>query len=102
MRACAVRHCQYIAETAIEDFVVCALHDSSHVRRMLESMQAPAAYWMDDRPIVLPCDELSERDFEPQPVIEGAMRALDDPRLASVPGTPSVSIHPHFDLTRER
>lgn len=93
-RVCSVRHCRYIAEGAIEDFVVCALHDAPQTRGILEQLMAPAAYY---GPIVLPCGPLLESDFEPREAHPDAIRAADDPRISD--GPPKMT-HPNYDLTR--
>ncbi len=102
MNLCAVSNCLYIADSFIEDFPVCALHNAHQTRKILERLEAPAAYWMHDRPIVMPCGDLTEEDFVTFGAPEGAMHAWEDQRLANVPTTPHRQIHPDFDLTGER
>jgi hypothetical protein len=67
---------------------------------MLEQLQAPGAFWGEDRPIVLPVGELTEDDFVAKPAHKGAIHVWEDKRLADVPTTPTMMIHRHFDLTR--
>jgi hypothetical protein len=102
---CAVRHCRYVAVSGLGDegeFLVCALHDAPQTLGILEQLMAPASYWGDDgRPIVLPCGELRESDFEPSEAPADAICASDDPRLAEIPDGPSKMTHPNFDLTAE-
>lgn len=98
---CAVAQCDYVAEGAIEDFPVCALHNARQTRLILERLELPHAAWMDDRPIVYPAGtELTEAHFAPKPSRAG-LRAWEDPRLSEVPDRPSRAIHPDFDLTQE-
>jgi hypothetical protein len=97
---CAVYSCWYIADSSIEDFPVCALHDAPQTRGLLEKLQRPGAFWMDDRPIVCPIGELQESDFEEKTATEGAIHCWDDPNLANVPDKPSWKISPAYDLTR--
>jgi len=96
---CAVHSCGHIADSAIEDFPVCALHDAPHTRSILEKLQRPSAAWMDDRPIVIPCGDLLESDFEKRAAHEGSIHCWDDPMLADIPDTPSRRIFPAYDLT---
>ena len=99
---CAVAHCLYIAESSIDEFVVCTLHDAPQTRGILERLQLPASFWAHDRPIVLPVGDLTEEELIKVPAAaEGSIYAWQDPHLASVPDTPSRQIHPNFDLTRE-
>jgi hypothetical protein len=97
---CAVAHCLYIAESSIDDFVVCALHDAPQTRGILERLQMPGAYWFHERPIVLPTGDLTEADLIKVEAHEGSIYAWQDKSLADVPDFPSRSIHPNFDLTR--
>ncbi len=99
MILCAVRHCDYIADSAIEDFPVCSLHDAAQTRGILEKLMRPGAYWMDDRPIVCPCGDLGESDFAERAAPEGSLHCWDDPLMAGVPDTPSRKISPAYDLT---
>jgi hypothetical protein len=99
---CAVRHCRYVAVSDFEGFAVCVLHDAPQTLGILEQLMVPASYWGDDgRPIVLPCGELSERDFESREAPASAICATDDPKLAEIPDGSSKMTHPNFDLTRE-
>lgn len=100
--ACFVRHCRYVAESAIEDYHVCPLHDAPQVRRLLEEGQAPAAYLdRGGRPIVLPCGVLAESDFKEHSTT-GLMRAEEDEAFAESMRHMTHSLtHPYFDLTRE-
>jgi len=97
---CAVRCCRYIAESSRDGFVVCTLHDAPQVWRIVEMLQAPAAFWGDDRPIVLPVGELVESDLIPVAAANGALYAWQDERLANVPSTPSSQTHRFYDLMR--
>jgi hypothetical protein len=99
MHRCFVIGCGYVAESAIEDYQVCALHDAPQVRSMLERLERPHAYWCEERPIVLPCGVLTEKDFVPHTGV-GAIRAADDPQLALVDETPTRMVLPCYDLTR--
>lgn len=99
MTACFVHSCDYVAESAIEDFLVCALHNNRRTRKILEQMRMPMHCYSDERPIVMPCRELRVEDFEAKESRTG-LRAVDDPKLVEVPDTPSRKIHPDFDLTR--
>ena len=93
---CAVRHCPYLAESSIEDFVVCSLHDSPLTRVMLEVGKAPGSFWMDERPIILPVGDLEERDFSER-IAEG-IYAHDDERMIDVAPGPVRMIHASYDL----
>lgn len=97
---CMVAHCPYLAESSLDDFAVCALHDAPHVRAILEDGRLPGAYfWPDGRPLVIPCGELQLEHFEPS---EGAtMRAADDPMMAEVPEKATMMVWKQFDLTQE-
>ena len=98
---CSVRCCTYIADAAIEDFNVCALHDHDSVRSLLEKLYAPCAFsGADDRPIVLPVGVLTEADLVPEPALPGAIHVWEDPRMTEVPEGPSLITHKAFDLTR--
>lgn len=91
-----MRCCRYTADSTIEDFVVCALHDAPQVRALLEQLKAPAAYRAaDGRPIVLPCGELEESDFEPK--MGEDKRAV----LGWVKVGRSARVLPCFDLTNK-
>ena len=96
---CAVRGCAYLAEGSIEDYPVCSLHDAPQVRDILERLKRPGAYWCDQRPIVLPCGELDEADFEPTPARATSIHVWEDERMLSVPDTPSRGVLPCYDLT---
>lgn len=98
---CAVRCCRYIADSDIEGFLVCVLHDAPQTRAILEELKLPAAFWMHGRPIVLPCGDLLESDFEQQAAPEDAIQIWDDPaeHVQSIPSTPSRTIAPCYDLT---
>ena len=98
---CAVTGCVYRAESALEDFVVCALHDAPQTRAILERLERPGAYWAHGRPIVLPCGELTEQEFALQPVLPNDIHAWEDEWLASIPTEPTRQICPQYDLTRE-
>ena len=98
MILCAVRHCCYLADSAIEDFHVCVLHDAPQTRGILEKLQTPAAYWAHERPIVVPCGDLESGDFERRAAPEGALYAYQDKRLANVPTTASKQTYPAYDL----
>ena len=89
--------CAYEAEAAFEDFQVCLLHDSPKVLTILEAFQFPHAYWMDDRPLVLPAGPLQEEHFVQN---EASIDIHNCSLLAAVPDGPSKFIHPDFDLTR--
>lgn len=96
---CNVSHCRYTASTDIEAFPVCALHDTSHVRAILEDLHKPGHYWSYERPIVLPCGPLKEEHFAP---IEG--EGIDPetcPRLAEIDFDCHSFVLPRFDLTKE-
>jgi hypothetical protein len=99
-RLCSVRGCLYVAETFIDDYAVCALHDAPQTRGILEKLQRPQACWCLERPIVLPCGDLDESDFEVREAPEDAICAWDDETLASVPAEQPSGLHPNFDLTR--
>lgn len=64
MKTCAVRGCIAPATTAIEDFVCCEAHCTPETRAILERLEAPGKFYYKDKPIVLPCGELLESDFE--------------------------------------
>lgn len=100
--SCMVRHCTYKAEHTLHDhgdFQVCALHDCKAVREILEEMEGgPAHYWVNDRPVVLPCiANLDETWFEPRAALPDAVFALDDPALLEVDPVPTRAILPQFD-----
>ena len=98
---CAVRHCMYIAESAIEDYLVCSLHDAPQVRGILEELKRPCAYFAHSRPIVLPCGDLDESDFVPRPVNDDSIHVWEDTSelMQSIPDTPSRNVSPNYDLT---
>lgn len=96
-----VANCAYIAEGAIDDFEVCALHDHAATRGILEEGWRPAAYSVPSgHPIVMPCGPLEEKHLDPLSAPEWAVRAADDPRLDAVPEGPAPNVHPDFDLSR--
>lgn len=98
-QACAVHSCGYAAEALIEDFPVCALHDARQTRGILELGELPCAASMHGRPIVYRGGiQLAEEHFEPRESLS-AMKAFDDPRMLSVPTTPTRFIHPNYNLT---
>lgn len=100
-QCCAVANCDYVAESHLEDFPVCALHDARQTRKILELGELPCSGYSDDRPIVYRAGiELAEEHFEPVESREG-MKAFDDPRMLEVPTTPSRILHPNTDLTAE-
>jgi len=96
---CGVRHCTYLADAAIEDFPVCALHDAPQTRYILEALSVPGAFWMHDRPIVCPVGELEEKDLVPVEAPSSAIHVFEDPSFPDVPSTPSRTIKPDYDLT---
>ena len=63
MKLCMVRQCPYRATGAIDDFLVCALHDAPATRGLLERLLAPAAYYAHEVPVVLPVGPLEEGDL---------------------------------------
>lgn len=98
---CAVAHCTYIAESSIDDFDVCGLHDAPHVRRILEQLKLPGAFGKDNRPIVVPVGDLAEEHLARRPAFDGAIYAIDCPWLARCETAPSSKIYPYYDLTRD-
>jgi hypothetical protein len=71
------------------------MHDSPQTEAILARGLVPGAYWMNDRPIVLPCTGgLAIRDAAP-----GAIFAHEDERLGDVPDEPTKLIAPIYDLT---
>ena len=96
-QSCMVIGCLYAADSAIDDFVVCGLHDSPKVRALLEEGHRVGSYWYRDVPIVLPCGELEEADLEPR-FSEDAAKAEDCPRLLEALELGPGRCHPRFDL----
>jgi len=86
LRGCNVVCCGYVAEVVWEDyggFAACGLHDGAPVRRLLDRLQRPCAFWMDDRPVVVSVGDLTEDDVAPRPPpLPGAILAAECPRLA--------------------
>jgi hypothetical protein len=95
---CAVRNCGYLADSDIEEFPVCDMHDVPHTRAILDQGLCPMHCYSDERPIVIPCGELEEEHFEERTAPEGAMRCWDDPKLADIPTEPSRKVFPAYDL----
>ena len=67
---------------------------------MLHLLQYPGAFWMDERPIVVPVGPLLPEHLEPIQASPYVIRVCDDKRLGEVPDRPSTTIHPDYDLTR--
>lgn len=98
-QACAVHQCDYIVESAIEDFPVCALHDARQTRGILELGELPCSGQSHDRPIVYRAGiTLAAEHFETKESRCG-MRAFDDPRMSEVPTEPTNLVHPDQNLT---
>lgn len=97
MPSCMVGGCDYQAEDAFEDFKVCLLHASPQVLTILDDFKYPHAYWMDQRPIVLPAGPLTADHLVQS---EDSIELSDCSLIAAVPEEPSKLIHPKFDLTR--
>lgn len=98
-QACGVYCCDYIVESAIEDFPVCALHDARQTRGILELGELPCSGRSHGRPIVYRAGiELALEHFEPRESRCG-MKAFDDPRMLEVPTEPTRLVHPDQDLT---
>jgi hypothetical protein len=100
---CAVLNCRYVAESSIDDFQVCALHDHPNVRAILERLKRPGAYyWSSGHPIVLPCGELTEADLVPHEAFEGATRAGEatDWPLCEAPDGEAVGVREEYRLKR--
>jgi hypothetical protein len=97
---CSVANCDFIAESVIEDFAVCALHDHAATRRILDDLQRPGAYWMSGHPIVMPCGPLEEKHLVPIPARPGNVRAGDatDHLMTNIPDGPAPC-HPAYDLS---
>lgn len=95
---CAVAGCRYLVEAWIEDYPVCHLHDAPQVLSILMRCQRPGAFWMHDKPIVLPCGPLLPEHVAPGDG-EPRGRAADDPALHAADRRPSRSVHRDFDLT---
>jgi hypothetical protein len=95
---CSVANCDFLAESTIEDFHVCLLHDHAATRRILDDLQRPAAYSYSGFPIVMPCGPLEEAHLAPVPARPGSISASDDPRLKNLPDGPA-GCHPDYDLT---
>ena len=96
-----VSQCRYAAESAIEDFAVCALHDHAAVRAILDALELPCAYLAGDpaMPIVLPCGPLEEQHLEPR-FSDGIISAIDCPWLGAMPAGPNKYANPKYDLFR--
>ena len=94
---CMVIGCHYIASANHQGTLVCALHDAPQVAELIASYQTPGAYWMDDRPIVLPCESAQEGQLVEADSDD--IHAWQDPRMESVPDTPSQRVLPQYDLT---
>lgn len=92
---CFVRQCRYVAESSIEDFRVCLLHDHPNVRAILERGEAPAAYLTRGVPIVMPAGELTFDDFIER---EGGISPLECAVLAEAPEGPHSFVHPEYAL----
>jgi hypothetical protein len=99
---CSVANCDFLAESTIEDFAVCALHDHDAVRGILDRLMTPAAFWFSDgRPIVIPVGPLTEAHLIPQLASLWATRAADDQSwpMQECPDGPGKCL-PEYDLTR--
>ena len=118
--ACNVVGCLYVAEAFITecgDFPVCPLHDGLHVRRMLDTLQRPGAFWTQlGRPIVVPVGVLGEDDLAHRPAVvifrtenedslarhadaDGTLRAENDPKLRDLYTGPTTTLA-QFDLMK--
>jgi hypothetical protein len=95
---CMVIGCCYIATASHQEILVCALHDAPQVYDLIDSNQIPGAYWMDGRPIVLPCG-LFRLVGDPRLASVDDIHAWEDPRMADVSDTPSQRVLPCYDLT---
>ena len=99
---CMVKHCPYLADSAIEDFLVCELHDAPKVRAILEELRMPAVLYPNEPFLIFPGFALCEDDLVPREAPPGAIHAIDCPRLAeAAKKKPSPSISAEFCLLRE-
>jgi hypothetical protein len=94
---CMAIGCRYIATASHQEILVCALHDAPQVANLIDNNQTPGAFWMDGRPIVLPC--VSDEGGRLIKAIADDIHAWEDPRMADVPDTPSQRVLPCYDLT---
>lgn len=97
-KRCGVHSCHYEAETFIEDFPVCSLHDARQTRGILELLELPCAGFSQGKPIVYRAGiALAEEHFSTKGETDG--KAFDDPRMLDVPTEPNKAVHPDYDLT---
>lgn len=100
-KKCMVKHCPYVAEAALDDFLVCELHDAPKVRAILEELRMPAMLYPNEPFLVFPGFALCEDDFVHREAPADALRAIDCPRLAeAAKKRPSASISAEFCLLR--
>lgn len=98
---CGVANCVYVADGAIEDFNVCALHDVPHTRAILERLLRPGALWTADHfPIVIPVQGDLETALIPRLAGPAAIHAADDPWLERIPEGFSKMAHPRYNIMR--
>jgi len=97
---CQVANCKYLSESALDDFLVCALHDSTKVRAILERGERPGHFWAADKPIILPCGELTLKAFEEKPARKESIKAGDDAVFQTISSEVSSSVLAEFDLSR--
>jgi hypothetical protein len=71
-----------LAESSLDDFLTCALHDSPKVRAILEDLRMPTMLFPAEPFLVFPGFALEEDDLVPRPAPSSALRAEDCPRLA--------------------
>lgn len=78
--------CDYVAESSIEDFKVCAWHDRLETLIILESLQAPGVigslFRKEGTPKLFCCGKLTEQHFVPRESFCG-IKASEDPLLVA-------------------
>jgi hypothetical protein len=100
MNLCMVKHCSYVAESALDDFLVCGLHDDPRVRAILEALRMPAMLYPAEPFLVFPGFALEEDDLVPRQAPAGARHAEDCPKLAEAAKARPSSISAEYDLLK--
>lgn len=100
MILCMVKHCQYVAEAAFDDFKVCGLHDSPKVLAILEDLRMPSKLYPAEPFLVFPGFALCEDDLVPRPAPSSALRAENCPKLAEAAKARPSSIAAEYDLLK--